>query len=269
MQSNVIKTMIFVSAFFVITWTPLGVYYLLIMINSNLSLLDTGYYALTSFAFVYICTNPFIYTTKISKLFRLEALHTRSKVQQGAPQRIKLRGVDKRVHMLMYQPVYLRRQVWSGEAHLVEPYSVQKEHRVESVYWIRRHSQQFSAEDDWTDQLTSLSSFFTYCDAHWPNGPFCGSRRTSLVVHAFPMTDAHVQWRIGFRTVLPRQFSLPFYMALDNGHIPLPPPPSANLQLEMHDKIFHFWNIKKIHENFEIFQHPFFEIFHETFNFQY
>jgi len=98
MQSNVIKTMIFVSAFFVITWTPLGVYYLLIMINSNLSLLDTGYYALTSFAFVYICTNPFIYTTKISKLFRLEALRTRSKVQQGAPQRIKLRGVDKRVH---------------------------------------------------------------------------------------------------------------------------------------------------------------------------
>jgi len=28
-------------------------------------------------------------------------------------------------------------------------------------------------------------------------------------------------------------------------------------------------NIKKFHENFEIFQDPFFEIFHETFNFQY
>ena len=30
----VAKTMIFVSAFFVVTWTPLDVYYLLIMINS-------------------------------------------------------------------------------------------------------------------------------------------------------------------------------------------------------------------------------------------
>ena len=58
-QTNVAKTMVFVSAFFVVTWTPLDVYYLLIMIDSELSLLDNGYYALMSVAFLYICTNPF------------------------------------------------------------------------------------------------------------------------------------------------------------------------------------------------------------------
>ena len=62
--------MIIVSAFFVITWTPLDVYYLLIMINSDLSLLDTGYYALMSIAFLYICTNPFIYATKFDPVRR-------------------------------------------------------------------------------------------------------------------------------------------------------------------------------------------------------
>jgi len=34
----------------------------------------------------------------------------------------------------------------------------------------------------------------------------------------------------------------------------------------MHDKIFHFF---KFHGNFEIYQDPFFEIFHEIFNFHY
>jgi len=37
----------------------------------------------------------------------------------------------------------------------------------------------------------------------------------------------------------------------------------------MHDGIFHFEILKKNHENFEIFQDSFFEIFHEIFNFQY
>jgi len=69
-QSNVAKTMLFVSAFFVITWTPLDVYYLLIIINSNLSLLDSGYYALMSIAFLYVCTNPFIYATNFDPVRR-------------------------------------------------------------------------------------------------------------------------------------------------------------------------------------------------------
>ena len=40
----------------------------------------------------------------------------------------------------------------------------------------------------------------------------------------------------------------------------------------MHDEIFHFEMFKKFHENFEIrnlFQDPFFEIFHDIFNFHY
>ena len=40
------------------------------MIDSDLSLLDTGYYALMSVAFLYICTNPFIYATKFDAVRR-------------------------------------------------------------------------------------------------------------------------------------------------------------------------------------------------------
>ena len=39
--------------------------------------------------------------------------------------------------------------------------------------------------------------------------------------------------------------------------------------VEMHDEIFHFEIFKNFMKIFEIFQDPFFEIFHETFNFQY
>ena len=35
----------------------------------------------------------------------------------------------------------------------------------------------------------------------------------------------------------------------------------------MHDEVFHFEILKKIHGNFEIFQDPFFEIFYNFFNF--
>jgi len=69
-HSNVIKTMVFVSAFFAITWTPLDVYYLLVIIDPDLSLLDTGYYALTSVSFLYICTNPFIYAINFDPVRR-------------------------------------------------------------------------------------------------------------------------------------------------------------------------------------------------------
>jgi len=69
-QSNVIKTMVFVSAYFAITWTPLDVFYLLVQIVPRLSLLHTAYYALTSVAFVYICTNPFIYAINFDPVRR-------------------------------------------------------------------------------------------------------------------------------------------------------------------------------------------------------
>ena len=60
-QSNVIKTMILVSAFYAIAWLPYNVNFMLIM----LTFFDSGaYYATTFIAFFYTGTNPFIYATK-------------------------------------------------------------------------------------------------------------------------------------------------------------------------------------------------------------
>ena len=63
-QTNVIKTMIIVSAFYAISDTPVNMYFLLMNINENLTLLYGGYYALMVVSFFYICANPFIYATK-------------------------------------------------------------------------------------------------------------------------------------------------------------------------------------------------------------
>ena len=63
-QSNVIKTMILVSAFYFITWFPDNVYYLILNVNSNLTLLDSTYYVVIFVAFFYICANPFVYATR-------------------------------------------------------------------------------------------------------------------------------------------------------------------------------------------------------------
>ena len=63
-QSNVIKTMIIVSAFYTISWMPDHIYYLMVNIGFNLTLLHTGHYITNIVAFVYICANPFIYATK-------------------------------------------------------------------------------------------------------------------------------------------------------------------------------------------------------------
>jgi len=65
-QSNVIKTMVLVSAFFAITWLPYNTYSLLIstFLVPSLSYVDSAFYATTFIALVYTCTNPFIYATK-------------------------------------------------------------------------------------------------------------------------------------------------------------------------------------------------------------
>jgi len=60
----VIKTMIFVSAFYAIAWLPIYVYLLLLILNQNPALFGGGYYVSISIAFLYMCTNPFIYATK-------------------------------------------------------------------------------------------------------------------------------------------------------------------------------------------------------------
>ena len=65
-QSNVIKTMIFVSGFYVILWTPLHIYYLVLQININLVTGDIAYYVGLLLVFLYISANPFIYAVKFN-----------------------------------------------------------------------------------------------------------------------------------------------------------------------------------------------------------
>jgi len=65
-QSNVIKTMIFVSAFYAIAWLPYTLYIFIFgtMIIPGLSFFDDAFHAVTFIAFFYTAANPFIYATK-------------------------------------------------------------------------------------------------------------------------------------------------------------------------------------------------------------
>jgi len=65
-QSNVIKTMILVSALYVVLWMPSYVLYLIAHIKPGLTINDTVYYVSTFLAFLYISTNPFIYAVKFN-----------------------------------------------------------------------------------------------------------------------------------------------------------------------------------------------------------
>ena len=64
MQSNVIKTMIFVCVFYAVAWLPENVYYLMANLGVHLTFVDSGYYVVMFLAFLYNCMNPFIYATK-------------------------------------------------------------------------------------------------------------------------------------------------------------------------------------------------------------
>ena len=68
-QSNVIKTMIFVSAFYVITWTPGYIYFLLQ--HFKFKFIDTIHYTTTFLGFFYISANPFIYALKFHPVRRI------------------------------------------------------------------------------------------------------------------------------------------------------------------------------------------------------
>jgi len=75
MQSSVIKTMVFVSVFYAISWLPTYIYMLLVNLNPTLPILKTGYYVAEFISWMYICTNPFIYAFKFEPvkktLFRM------------------------------------------------------------------------------------------------------------------------------------------------------------------------------------------------------
>ena len=68
-QSNVIKTMIFVSAFYVITWTPGYMYFLLL--HFKFKFIGTIHYTTTFLGFFYITANPFVYALKFDPVRRI------------------------------------------------------------------------------------------------------------------------------------------------------------------------------------------------------
>jgi len=70
-QSNVIKTMIFVSAFYVITWMPINVYYMIRAVSADFTFNINVHHVLLFIVFLYICTNPFIYAIKFDPVKRI------------------------------------------------------------------------------------------------------------------------------------------------------------------------------------------------------
>ena len=70
-QSNIIKTMSIVTMFFVVSWSPLNIYYLLGITDVKVTLLQSTYYAVLFVVFLYFCTNPFIYATKFVPVKRV------------------------------------------------------------------------------------------------------------------------------------------------------------------------------------------------------
>jgi len=70
-QTNVIKTMITVSAFFVITWAPSHVFFMLQHIMPQHRQYLRGYYVPLFLEFLYISANPFIYAIKFDPVRRV------------------------------------------------------------------------------------------------------------------------------------------------------------------------------------------------------
>jgi len=70
-QTNVIKTMILVSAFYAIAWLPVYLYYAFIMIEPNLTYASSFWYASIFISFFYTSANPFIYATKFDPVRRI------------------------------------------------------------------------------------------------------------------------------------------------------------------------------------------------------
>ena len=64
---NIVKTMIIVSAAFVVCWSPSTFYFVVVdSVNPTITASDTyaGYYATVFLNYLYICINPFIYAVK-------------------------------------------------------------------------------------------------------------------------------------------------------------------------------------------------------------
>ena len=63
-QSNVVKTMIFVSAFYAVSYLPSYTYYLYLLLDPYVR--PDGLYASVFVTYLYTCSNPFVYATQFS-----------------------------------------------------------------------------------------------------------------------------------------------------------------------------------------------------------
>ena len=70
-QSNVVKTMILVSACYAVTDLPLNVYYLMLNLYGELTLSESGWYASLFISCFYVSANPFIYATKFDPVNKI------------------------------------------------------------------------------------------------------------------------------------------------------------------------------------------------------
>jgi len=66
-QSNVVKTMTLVCAFYAVAWLPEKIFVLLLALDINLNFLNNAYYVTLFLGFLYICTNLVIITTEQSE----------------------------------------------------------------------------------------------------------------------------------------------------------------------------------------------------------
>ena len=92
-QTNVIKTMLLVSVFYIIAWMPVRLYYLLLIVDTNnIQLFGSVYYFTTFVAFFYVCANPFIYATKFEPVKRILVDLIPCKRSQQAGESVEMSG---------------------------------------------------------------------------------------------------------------------------------------------------------------------------------
>ena len=70
-QTSVIKTMILVSGLYAVTAAPAFIYSIYYNFHPELTIDENVLYVLLSIAYIYTCTNPFIYATKFEPVKRV------------------------------------------------------------------------------------------------------------------------------------------------------------------------------------------------------
>ena len=87
-EASIIKTMVLVSVLYAITWLLNYVCIFLIHLSPDHPFLIRGYYVAIIISFMYICTNPFIYATKLEpvKEILLRMIPCKKVSEQGASQ---------------------------------------------------------------------------------------------------------------------------------------------------------------------------------------